>query len=71
MGQVAGLQLRVLLEETKIIMTRCHAVCAIMRGELTRVGDLIARSIKRMIMAADVYIGHPFVITTLCERLQV
>ncbi|MCI95643.1 hypothetical protein A2U01_0116941, partial [Trifolium medium] len=24
-----------------------------------------------MITAAYVYIGHPFVITTLCERLQV
>ncbi|MCI04404.1 hypothetical protein A2U01_0025451, partial [Trifolium medium] len=37
--------------------------------------DLIAKAwancIKRMITVADVYIGHPFVITTQCERLQV
>ncbi|MCH96080.1 hypothetical protein A2U01_0017063 [Trifolium medium] len=59
------------LNETEIIMSRCYAVYAIMRGEPIRVRDLIARSIKRMITAADVYIGHPFVITTLCERLQV
>ncbi|MCI55828.1 hypothetical protein A2U01_0077079, partial [Trifolium medium] len=52
-------------------MLRCHAVYAITRGELIRVGDLISRSIKRMITVADVYVGHPFVITTLCERLQV
>ncbi|MCI55838.1 hypothetical protein A2U01_0077089, partial [Trifolium medium] len=52
-------------------MSRCHAVYDIMRGEPIRVGDLIARSIKRMITAADVYVGHPFVITTLCKRLQV
>ncbi|MCI37549.1 hypothetical protein A2U01_0058773 [Trifolium medium] len=32
---------------------------------------MIARSIKRMITSADSYIGHPFVITTLCDRLQV
>ncbi|MCI55587.1 hypothetical protein A2U01_0076838, partial [Trifolium medium] len=27
---------------------------------------MIARSIKRMITGSDSYIGHPFVITTLC-----
>ncbi|MCI76931.1 hypothetical protein A2U01_0098201, partial [Trifolium medium] len=32
---------------------------------------MIGRSIKRMITSADSYIGHPFVITTLCDRLQV
>ncbi|MCI17881.1 hypothetical protein A2U01_0039032 [Trifolium medium] len=32
---------------------------------------MIARSIKCMIASADAYIGHPFVITTLCDRLQV
>ncbi|MCI31607.1 hypothetical protein A2U01_0052819, partial [Trifolium medium] len=54
------------LNETEIIMSRCHAVYAIMRGEPIRVGEMIARSIKRMITAAYAYIGHPFVITTLC-----
>ncbi|MCI72384.1 hypothetical protein A2U01_0093647, partial [Trifolium medium] len=28
---------------------------------------MIARSIKRMITGPDSYIGHPFVITTLCR----
>ncbi|MCI37790.1 hypothetical protein A2U01_0059016 [Trifolium medium] len=32
---------------------------------------MIAWSIKSMITAAESYIGHPFVITTLCDRLQV
>ncbi|MCI96366.1 hypothetical protein A2U01_0117666, partial [Trifolium medium] len=51
-------------------MSRCHAVYAIVRGYPIRVGEMIARSIKRMITTADSYIGHPFVITTLCDRLQ-
>ncbi|MCI79240.1 hypothetical protein A2U01_0100511, partial [Trifolium medium] len=29
--------------------------------------EMIARSIKRMITGSDAYIGHPFVITTLCR----
>ncbi|MCI28774.1 hypothetical protein A2U01_0049976 [Trifolium medium] len=41
-----------------------------MRGEPIRVGEMIARSIKRMITSADSYIGHPFVITTLFQRLH-
>ncbi|MCI42549.1 hypothetical protein A2U01_0063786 [Trifolium medium] len=28
---------------------------------------MIARSIKRMITGPDTYVGHPFVITTLCR----
>ncbi|MCI55518.1 hypothetical protein A2U01_0076769, partial [Trifolium medium] len=32
---------------------------------------MIARSIKRMITGPDSYIGHPFVITTLCRHLDV
>ncbi|MCI22956.1 hypothetical protein A2U01_0044134, partial [Trifolium medium] len=36
-----------------------------------QVGRLIARSIKRMVTAFEVYIGHPFVITFLCQRLGV
>ncbi|MCI72967.1 hypothetical protein A2U01_0094231, partial [Trifolium medium] len=40
-----------------------------MRGEPIQVGEMIARSIKRIISGPDSYIGHPFVITTLC-RLQ-
>ncbi|MCI24493.1 hypothetical protein A2U01_0045677, partial [Trifolium medium] len=57
--------------ETEFIMSRCHAVYAIMRGEPIIVGEMIARSIKRMITGLDSYIGHPFVITTLCQRLHV
>ncbi|MCI91160.1 hypothetical protein A2U01_0112454, partial [Trifolium medium] len=30
-------------------------------------GEMIARSIKRMITGPDAYIGHPFVIATLCR----
>ncbi|PNX79705.1 hypothetical protein L195_g035692 [Trifolium pratense] len=48
-------------------MSRCHVFYAIMRGEPIRVGELIARSIKRMIASRDTVIGHPFVITTLCQ----
>ncbi|MCI49684.1 hypothetical protein A2U01_0070928, partial [Trifolium medium] len=57
--------------ETGIIMSRCHAVDVILRGRPIRVGEMIARSIKRMVTGPDSYIGHPFVITTLCSRLQV
>ncbi|MCI88000.1 hypothetical protein A2U01_0109286, partial [Trifolium medium] len=32
---------------------------------------MIARSIKRMISGPDSYIGHPFVITTLCRLRDV
>ncbi|MCI71239.1 hypothetical protein A2U01_0092502, partial [Trifolium medium] len=32
---------------------------------------MIARSIKRMISGPDSYIGHPFVITTLCHLRDV
>ncbi|MCI32899.1 hypothetical protein A2U01_0054114, partial [Trifolium medium] len=32
---------------------------------------MIARSIRRMIYGPDSYIGHPFVITTLCCLLDV
>ncbi|MCI79179.1 hypothetical protein A2U01_0100450, partial [Trifolium medium] len=32
---------------------------------------MIARSIKRMISGPDSYIGHPFVITTLCRLCDV
>ncbi|MCI89248.1 hypothetical protein A2U01_0110536, partial [Trifolium medium] len=28
---------------------------------------MIARSIKRMITGPDMYIGHPFITTTLCR----
>ncbi|MCI71011.1 hypothetical protein A2U01_0092274, partial [Trifolium medium] len=42
-----------------------------MRGEAISVGGLIARSIKAMVTAQVVYIGHPFVISFLCERLGV
>ncbi|MCH82331.1 hypothetical protein A2U01_0003134 [Trifolium medium] len=48
-------------------MSRCHAIYAIMRGEPIRVGELIARSIKRMITSREAVIGHPFAITTLCR----
>ncbi|MCI19682.1 hypothetical protein A2U01_0040842, partial [Trifolium medium] len=41
------------------------------RIEGISVGRLIARSIKSMVTASEVYIGHPFVITFLCERLGV
>ncbi|MCI79277.1 hypothetical protein A2U01_0100548, partial [Trifolium medium] len=34
----------------------CHVIYAIMRGEPIEIGEMIAR-----------YIGHPFVITTLCQ----
>ncbi|MCI55407.1 hypothetical protein A2U01_0076657, partial [Trifolium medium] len=52
-------------------MSRCHAIYAIMRGEPIRVGEMIVRSIKRMIIGPDSYIGYPFVITTVCQRLHV
>ncbi|MCI66615.1 hypothetical protein A2U01_0087873, partial [Trifolium medium] len=55
--------------ETEIIMARCHAVYSIMGGEPIRVGHLIGQSIKRMVTTPEVYIGHPFIITHLCERL--
>ncbi|MCI38116.1 hypothetical protein A2U01_0059344, partial [Trifolium medium] len=32
---------------------------------------MIARSIKRMIYVPDTYIGHPFIITTLCRLRDV
>ncbi|PNY03033.1 hypothetical protein L195_g007984 [Trifolium pratense] len=52
--------------ETEIIMFRCHVIYAIMTLKPIRVGELIARSIKRMIDGPYLVIGHPFVITTLC-----
>ncbi|MCI47715.1 hypothetical protein A2U01_0068957, partial [Trifolium medium] len=52
-------------------MSRCHAIYAIMKGEPIQIGEMLARSIKRMITGPDSYIGHPFVITTLCQRLHV
>ncbi|MCI29611.1 hypothetical protein A2U01_0050820, partial [Trifolium medium] len=55
--------------ETEIIMSRCHVIYSIMRGEPIQVGKMIARTIKRMITRPDAYICHPFVITALC-RLQ-
>ncbi|MCH83770.1 hypothetical protein A2U01_0004596 [Trifolium medium] len=58
-------------QETEIIMCRCHAIFAIMRREPIRVGDLIVRSIKRMIVSRDTVIGHPFVITMLCQAHRV
>jgi hypothetical protein len=58
-------------KETKIIMPRCLGVYNIIRGEPIQVGELIARSIKRMISSVDVYIGNPFLITALCSRLGV
>ncbi|MCI86978.1 hypothetical protein A2U01_0108259, partial [Trifolium medium] len=48
-------------------MSRCHVVYAIMRGEPIQIGEMIALSIKRMTTGPDAYIGHPFVITTLCR----
>ncbi|MCI81339.1 hypothetical protein A2U01_0102612, partial [Trifolium medium] len=48
-------------------MSCCHIIYAIMRGEPIQVGEMIARSMKRMITGPDSYIGHPFVITTLCR----
>ncbi|MCI47843.1 hypothetical protein A2U01_0069085, partial [Trifolium medium] len=53
--------------ETEIIMSHCHIIYAIMRREHIQVGEMIARSIKRMITGSDSYIGHPFIITTLCR----
>ncbi|MCI70563.1 hypothetical protein A2U01_0091826, partial [Trifolium medium] len=41
------------------------------RGEPIQIGEMIARSIKRMISRPDSYIGHPFVITTLCRLREV
>ncbi|MCI45684.1 hypothetical protein A2U01_0066923, partial [Trifolium medium] len=55
----------------EIIMSRCHVIYAIMRGEPIQVGEMIARSIKRMITGPDAYIGYPFVITTLCRLREV
>ncbi|MCI44939.1 hypothetical protein A2U01_0066178, partial [Trifolium medium] len=57
--------------ETEIIMSRCHVIYAIMRGEPIQTGEMIARSIKRMISGPDSYIGHPFIITTLCRLRDV
>ncbi|MCI38967.1 hypothetical protein A2U01_0060196, partial [Trifolium medium] len=57
--------------ETDIIMSRCHVIYAIMRGEPIQVGEMIACSIKRMITGSDAYIGHPFIITTLCQQREV
>ncbi|MCI93470.1 hypothetical protein A2U01_0114768, partial [Trifolium medium] len=48
-------------------MSRCHVIYAIMRREPIQIGEMIARSIKRMITGPDTYIGHPFVITALCR----
>ncbi|MCI71394.1 hypothetical protein A2U01_0092657, partial [Trifolium medium] len=42
--------------ETEIIMSRCHAIHAIMRGERIQIGEMIAWSIKRMITGPDSYI---------------
>ncbi|MCI50886.1 hypothetical protein A2U01_0072130, partial [Trifolium medium] len=42
-----------------------------MRGEPIQIGEMIVRSIKRMISGPDSYIGHPFVITTLCRLRDV
>ncbi|MCI36568.1 hypothetical protein A2U01_0057791, partial [Trifolium medium] len=56
--------------EMEFIMSRCHAIYVIMRGEPIRVGEMIARSIKCMITGLDSYIGHPFVITTLPTGLH-
>ncbi|MCI66816.1 hypothetical protein A2U01_0088074, partial [Trifolium medium] len=50
-------------------MSRCHIIYAIMRREPIQVGEMTARSINRMIIGPDSYIGHPFVITTL-SRLE-
>ncbi|MCI66223.1 hypothetical protein A2U01_0087481, partial [Trifolium medium] len=41
------------------------------RGEPIQIGEMIARSIKRMISGSDSYIGHPFIITTLCRLRDV
>ncbi|MCI29477.1 hypothetical protein A2U01_0050686, partial [Trifolium medium] len=38
---------------SRIIMSRCYAIYAIMRGKPIRVGRLIARSIKCMVTAAE------------------
>ncbi|MCI62847.1 hypothetical protein A2U01_0084104, partial [Trifolium medium] len=35
--------------ETEIIMSRCHVIFAIMREDPIQIGEMIARSIKRMI----------------------
>ncbi|MCI75647.1 hypothetical protein A2U01_0096916, partial [Trifolium medium] len=40
-------------------------------GEPIQIGEMIARSIKRMISGPNSYIGHPFVITTLCRLRDV
>ncbi|MCH88855.1 hypothetical protein A2U01_0009748, partial [Trifolium medium] len=40
-------------------------------GEPIQIGDMIARSIKRMIAGPDTYIGHPFAITSLCRLREV
>ncbi|CAJ2668164.1 unnamed protein product [Trifolium pratense] len=58
-------------QESEIIMSQCHMIYSIMRGEPIRVGEMIARSIKRMISGQDTNISHPFVITTLCRLLRV
>ncbi|MCI48960.1 hypothetical protein A2U01_0070203, partial [Trifolium medium] len=42
-----------------------------MRGEPIQIGKMIVRSIKCMISGPDSYIGHPFVITTLCRLRDV
>ncbi|MCI18603.1 hypothetical protein A2U01_0039758 [Trifolium medium] len=57
--------------ESQIIISRCLAIYSILRGEDISVGRLIARSIKATVTVQIVYIGHPFVIRLLCERLGV
>ncbi|MCI32244.1 hypothetical protein A2U01_0053457, partial [Trifolium medium] len=52
-------------------MSRCHVIYAIMRREHIQIGEMIARSIKRMISGPNSYIGHPFVITTLYRLREV
>ncbi|MCI56612.1 hypothetical protein A2U01_0077863, partial [Trifolium medium] len=52
-------------------MSRCHVIYAIMRVEPIQVGEMIARSIKRMITGPNSYIGHPFIITTLFRLWEV
>jgi hypothetical protein len=52
------------LNSTEIIMSRYYVVYAIMRGELIRVGRLIARSIKRLVDMFDKWalLHHPQVV---------
>ncbi|MCI57417.1 hypothetical protein A2U01_0078668, partial [Trifolium medium] len=66
-----GSQLRELLERDGDHYVSLPRIYAIMGGEPIQIGEMIARSINRMITGPDSYIGHPFVITTLCQRLHV